>query len=282
MDSYIKNLAGDLLNLEINTIVKDNTTGSKMPSNKRMALLDIANRYRKVLTDYGLVVMANGNEPSYREGMRKPTLLHWEFGGEFSFVEIRNAATAGLEFFERKAAAAQNEEEKNLLEKRIKMLTRIERQSANLIGMFKNRRKEYGIEASASAGGDAAADLGMADEFDAYPSQHNSFKWNNDLSIADINQYGDMDLMPDQITLIRKIWEIGTQQVLMQTIVQLDGDVTCYVTNQFMELPDEVKKMAMKMHNDSIATSTSFWATLFQLVSNLAGKAFGQLFSSGK
>ena len=121
MADYLKNLAGDLLNLEINTIVKDNTTNSKMPSNKRMALLDIANRYRKVLVDYGLAVYATGEEPDFREGMRKPDVLNWEFGGEFSFVEIRNCAANGIDFFEAKLENDPKGKQKELIEKLTKV-----------------------------------------------------------------------------------------------------------------------------------------------------------------
>ena len=57
MRDYLKNLAADLLTLEVNTIVKEQTTSSKMPATKRVALLEIARGYRELLVDYGLALL---------------------------------------------------------------------------------------------------------------------------------------------------------------------------------------------------------------------------------
>jgi hypothetical protein len=277
--NFLKNLAGDLLKIEVNTIITDNTAATKMPSNRRMALLDIARAYREVLIEYGVCQRADGNPPQTFENGRVPDLLRWDFAGEFSFIEIRDRAKKGTVFFRNQLELTKSEEKIADIKRKLKLLERIELQSYNLVGMFKLRRKEF---EAGETGVEGTLDKPVADgvgEYDLFPSQPPSRIWNNDLNVKDINEYGDFDLAPDQLTMIRKIWEIGTQQVLMQTVIQIDGDVTSYMTPQFLELPHELRRMVLNMHNESITTATNFWSALFKTIANLAGKAIDKLFS---
>lgn len=288
--NFFKNLANDLLTLEVNTIVKENTTNSSMPSTRRMALLDIARRYRSRMVEYGICKRADGKPvPEPPHGYSPLMILRWDFAGEFSFNEIRRVARYGVQIFNRKLKEMDDEEvddekRRKKLEERVAMLTRIERQSSNLIGMFKTRRRTYQLAEKSGKEGFEGHDNFMTpsaeevSEVDAFPSQMGSHVWNNDLSVADINEVEDLELAPEQTTLIRKTWEIGTQKVLLQTVIQIDGDITCYMTNKFMQYPDGARQMLMDVHNNSIHSATSFWKSLFMTVANLAGSAF----SSGK
>lgn len=279
--NFVKNLVGDLLKLEINTIITENTMATKMPSNRRIALLDIARSYREVLINYGVSVRSDGKPPQ-PIGNRIPELLRWDFAGEFSFIEIRNHAKKGIALYYDLLTKTHHPEKVAEIKRKIKLLERIETQSFNLIGMFKLRRKEFEAGSTGVEGTyDRIVDKGVG-EYDPYPSQPASRIWNNDLSLKDINEYGDFELPPDQLTMIRKIWEIGTQQVLMQTVIQIDGDITSYMTPQFIELPHELRRMVLNMHNESIATATNFWSALFKTIANLAGKTIDKLFAKTK
>lgn len=284
---FFKNLANDLLTLEINTIVKENTTNSSMPSTRRMALLDIANRYRAILIEYGICKRADGTPiPEPPLGYSPLRILRWRFSGEFSFNEIRRTAQYGIQIFSRKVKEMDDDDDLNdekrrkKFEERIAMLTRIERQSSNIIGMFKTRRKTFRLKEYSGKEGFEGYDNFMTPlaeevpELDPFPSQIGSYVWNNDINVSDINEVDDLDLAPEQTTLIRKTWEIGTQKVLLQTVIQIDGDITCYVTNKFMQYPDGARDMMMSVHNNSINSATSFWKSLFITVANLAGSAF--------
>ncbi|GAB4335862.1 MAG: hypothetical protein OHK0038_13760 [Flammeovirgaceae bacterium] len=277
--NFLKNLASDLLKIEVNTIITDNTAATKMPSNRRMALLDIARAYREVLINYGICQRADGNPPVPLNDGRVPELLRWDFAGEFSFIEIRDRAKKGIAFFRNQLELTKNEEKIADIKRKLKLLERIELQSYNLVGMFKLRRKEFEAGESNAEGTLDKPIIDGVGEYDLFPSQPQSRIWNNDLSVKDINEYGDFELAPDQITMIRKIWEIGTQQVLMQTVIQIDGDVTSYITPQFIELPHELRRMVLNMHNESITTATNFWSALFKTIANLAGKAIDKLFA---
>ncbi|MEH0154538.1 hypothetical protein V6R21_10365 [Limibacter armeniacum] len=281
MDQYLKNLAGELLNLEVNTIIKENTTGAKMPSNKRVALLEIANEYRHLLIEYGLCQKADGRPPQQAKDGRPKTLLRWEGAGEYSFVEIKQQAAAGKQYYEGVVPMLQDDNAKDVLKKRIRLLARIESQSSNIIGIFKIRRKRFSEQIELAQEGfssQATLPAETSNELLPFTSQLSSHLWNNDLSLRDINKVEDMDLAPDNITVIRKAWEIGTQQILLQTVIQIDGDVTNYMTNHFISLPEDIRSIALNLHNDATNEATKQWSTLFKTVSQLAGKALGQLF----
>ena len=282
MANYLKNLASDLLNLEVNTIVKNNTTNSKMSASKRMALYQIAEGYRTILIEYGFCQMSEGNPLATPKGQKHPRLLRWRFGGEFSYNEIRYQSKKGMEWLNVEITKAKKlKKNDDKLEEQLKMLTRLNRQSSNLVGMFKIRRKEYEVsEENTKKGYSGICNTeGVENDYDLFPPQTDSSVWNNDVAVSQINDLKDIQLVPDEITLIRKIWEIGTQKVLLQTIVQIDGDVTSYITHGFLELPSEIRETVLGMHNDSIHTSTQTWNTLFNTVANLAGTAFSKIFS---
>lgn len=288
-DNYLKYLAGNLLNLEVNTIVKNNTTGQKLPSNWRVVLREIAKMYREEMLTYGIYQKATGQAPdklSGRYGLREKLLFRWEYGGEFSFNELRLHAKAGIRCLSAAAEQQKEARKKAVLESRIRMLERVDAQSTNILGMFKKRRKEFGVpetEGDRSVGMFAGWDTtGVDNDYEPFPSQTASFAWNNDVNISDINQLPDLDLSPEEITQIRKAWELGTEQVLLQTIIQIDGDVTCYLSTSFIELPAELRSLTLELHNDSIRTSTQFWSNLVQTVSSLAGKAFTKIFARNK
>ena len=279
MRDYLKNLASDLLTLEVNTIVKEQTTSSKMPATKRVALLEIARGYRELLVDYGLVLLQkpDDNTESYPIDSGKfPVFMQWHFGGEYSFKEIYRVAQKGSEYFAEKASKSKTFEQMQQYEENSKLLLRLVKHSSNLIGMFKMRRKDYNI------GEDVwPAESLVSQETGHYPPLEDMADWNNDVDLSTINKIDDLDLTPDQVTLIRKTWEIGTQKILMQTIVQIDGDITNYLTNQFVNLTPELKAIVLNLHNDATESGARIWNMLFKTVSQLAGRAFRKIFEKG-
>ncbi|MBB6459180.1 chitin synthase domain-containing protein [Flammeovirga kamogawensis] len=284
MEQSLKSLASELLTLEVNTILKENTTGAKMPVNKRMALRDIIERYKQTLVEYGVCEIAKGNPPS-KDGSGKPKfLLRFKGAGEYSFYEVKRAAHQGKQYYESLLPKMQTEEQLVQLKERIQLLYRIERQSSNFIGMFKLERTKMKIdEHQGLAGYDnefkAPDNIG---EYDPYPSQMGSIKWNNDILLHEMNTVQPLDFDSEQITQIRKAWELGTQQVLLQTVVQIDGDITSYLTPKFVKLPDTLRDMVMNFHQSSTNEATSHWSSFFKVISDLTGKAFSSVFGGNK
>ncbi len=276
--NLFRNLVDDLLTLEINTIVKENTTSAKMPATKRIALYEIADSYRTLLINYGLCKLADGKQqPAVEPGKHQPILLRWHFGGEYSFDEIRVAAGRGIAIFEKKLEKDLPEGARERIIERLNLLQRLQSQSANLLGMFKSRRKDYGVYENPNNEG--LADRSEPDLFkhpahEPFPSQIISHIWNNDLSVRDINRHDDIDLPPDQVTLVRKTWEIGIQQVLMQTVIQIDGDITCYISPELVAYRESVRKTVLEMHQESTTMATKSWSVLFSTLGHLAETVF--------
>ncbi len=271
---FVKTLMGDLLALEITTIVKNDVDSGKMPSVRRVALQEIAEEFREALIEYGVAYMAKDTVQAFPAGETPPVMLRWGFGGEFSFSEIRKAARTGQAFLKGKYEKESDPKKKEELENQLNMMLRLQTLSAGIVGMFKVLRKEK-VKDVETQGIGYSMDAIIPEDLAAhqpYPSQIQSAGWNNDISYEDINAIDDLDLSPDQISLIRKTWELGSQKVYLQTVIQIDGDITSYITKDFIQLPDNVKSIVLNIHNDSISSSTKIWSMLFNMVTSLAEK----------
>ncbi|MEA3276793.1 MAG: hypothetical protein U9Q81_16165 [Pseudomonadota bacterium] len=76
-----------------------------------------------------------------------------------------------------------------------------------------------------------------------------------------------------QITEIRKIWETGTEQVVMQSVIQMDGDIITRVH------PGKVKEVMLhELHNETTATAIKTWMNMAKLVAGLVDKTFNAFF----
>lgn len=272
-----------MLTLEINTIVKDDMNATKMPASRRITFLELADEYRAKLDEYGVCKLA---VPTITNMEAIPDdYFRWRFAGEYSFIELVSMSKKGEELYNVKIAAAP-EAEKQKLKEAAKIMSRIQAQSSQIVGMFKHRRLEYAKEIEAKTPDFEALQVKEAEASSVDPetglflSQLGSKGWNNDISQKDCNKYDDMELNPDQIALIRKATEIGTQQILMQTVIQIDGDITTYLSTRFLQFDPTTRTMVNNLHNQSIGTATKFWADLFKAVANLAGKAFNEIFES--
>lgn len=73
----------------------------------------------------------------------------------------------------------------------------------------------------------------------------------------------EIELDYEQMIELRKIWEIRTEVIAMQTVIQLDGDV---VTRVLPEYAREGWEALRAMHYKGVRTATSFWRGLVDLV----------------
>jgi hypothetical protein len=279
MGKYLKTLAGDLLNLEINTIIRENTSSAKMPNVRRVALLKIADLYRDYIIKHGYAKKAPGE--SYQPAPNdKNRYFRWRYGGEFSFNELRVHARGAVEDLHKVVARMPEGQQKEDRMRHLRMMERIQEQSSNLLGLFKMRRREYQEEIQAKQEGfsEECDWTGVNSDYQPFPPQKASLGWNNDIDIQTINESDDLDLTPEHITMVRKIWEIGMEQVLLQTSVQIDGDITSVLAHDFINMPERTQQMIMKVHEDSISSSTRIWKMLFETIGKLAGQGFNKIF----
>ncbi|HHC25680.1 MAG TPA: hypothetical protein ENK58_09795 [Desulfobacterales bacterium] len=220
----IKNIAQDLLNLEVNTIIKANMTGRKMPA-PRHALIDIAQNYNLKLTDLGLPVQQTDAGPGSFE----------------SFHLIREKTNEGMLAIRKRAAKKHREYD----EADMVMLHRIKRMSDQIKGIFKGLEKKKAKQ------------------------------WDNNLLRDDIDDAPPLPLATNDLVMIRKIWEMGLEEIAMQTIIQLDGDVLTRVQAKYA---NEESAILHKLHNQSVSTSLRFWGELIGIVKEFFGSLAKSLF----
>jgi hypothetical protein len=271
---FLRRMAEDLLTLEINTIVKADMSAIKMPSSSRQTLHALARDYHTKLVELKA---------------RRP--INWKYAGMRSFGELRDRAKAGIEKYERERGRA-SEARKEVIQQDIKMLERIRDQSSNIVNLFKDLRQsvEDKIEKSEKdfhdVPGTIKGEVSQADskepgEGRSGPAEPHtdSQGWNNDITREQMNKVDDLDLTAEQVTLIRKAWEIGTERIELQTVIQIDGDVTTRLPKRFLRNPND---MLLRIHNDSVETSTRFWSNLVKTLVDAAGKTLEVILGVGK
>jgi hypothetical protein len=81
-----------------------------------------------------------------------------------------------------------------------------------------------------------------------------------------------LPLTADEILVVRKVWEVGTEAVVMQTVAQLDGDVITRVQRARLG-PDD--KPVHDLHRDAVGNALKHWQflvdTLVQITTRAAG-----------
>jgi hypothetical protein len=212
----ISTIAHDLMNLEVNTIVKADITGRKMP-NPRHALIDIAQKYAMKLAALGFALN--------RDVIK--------LGSFSSFHKIRETARGAIKSLEAKAETKglSKAEEADFV-----MLQRIKSMSDQIKGIFNALEKRTGKECK------------------------------NDFSREDIEKgLAPLRLNGDELVSIRKIWEVGVQEIAIQTVIQMDGDVITRVQPQYACVKnDELHSL----HNQAVNTSIHFWKELIGIVND--------------
>jgi hypothetical protein len=98
--------------------------------------------------------------------------------------------------------------------------------------------------------------------------------WENRLSREEIvrDKIPPLDLGVDQLALIRKVWEIGVQEIAVQTVVQIDGDVVTRIQSKYAT---EGGAALLKIHHDGVKTSVDFWKDLIRIAKDLLTTLFG-------
>ncbi len=210
LKDQIGSIASNLMNLEINTIIKPNITSRKM-SSPAHTLIDIAKKFNFKLTAFGY--------PCEEETF-KP-------GSFSSFNCIREKANTGIQNLEKKSkkSGLSQQEEADLI-----MLWRIKTMSDQIKGILNrlNCKQEFSRE---------------------------------DIEKGKVT----LKMNGDELVQIRKIWEIGTEVVALQTIIQMDGDVITRVNPAYA---GQAHKNLQRLHGQGIRTSVDFWQDLVHIVTN--------------
>jgi hypothetical protein len=73
----------------------------------------------------------------------------------------------------------------------------------------------------------------------------------------------EVELLPAELMSIRKIWDIGTEEIVMQTVIQLGGDVVTRLNSAYAAQRDQP---LVSIHDGSVSTSISTWNKLVETV----------------
>lgn len=213
----LKDVAEDLCNLEINTIIKPSITGNKMPP-PRLALVEIYDKFNNRVD--GIELKENSKPGDYS-----------------SFLSVKTCIPVLLENLE-------NQEEEEEKEAEMILLKRIRRMTDEILSIFE-RLKESGN--------------GI---IKGQVNWQNTYKNKKELEKKD----AALKLTTKELIMIRKIWEVGVEEIAMQTVIQLDGDVLTRITPKYA---DKKYEALHQLHNQSVSKSISFWQELVKLVTSV-------------
>ena len=248
-------LGESLLTLEVSTILKSNMTAEPMPALPH-ALLDLAIDYCVKLEELGLP-LADIAVPLYGEtaagwsagklrALLAPTFDRFGTIRKLALGLCATRATRREAGGERLASADEVTLDRivQACEIIMRVLRTLPRDSLLWQQLGFTRDELLGI------GGAAAPRLGPYPELDP----------------ADL-----MDL--------KKLWDVGTEQIVAQTTIHITGDVTMRVTPALLK-PEN--RLLLEIHREAVATSTAYWRELLNTAVALATGAARALFGGGK
>jgi hypothetical protein len=232
--------ARSLLNIEVNTIVRDNMTAEHMPPAPH-ALLDIAQDYGDTLSGLGVDMQA------FFEGAPDPARAApgWVSAPAPS---IGPKLTVSADTFDRLRCAAQwTNLSKDPAAMRISpaqrvLLDRIVNNSDTIKEMFKR-----------------------------FDERFNQFLGKTRIDLAGVKiEPNSYSIAPDDLIDLQKIWDIGVEEIVAQTIVFVNGAITTRVQQTLRGPGNET---LFSIHRQSIDVSVSCWRYLLDAVREIAGDA---------
>jgi len=245
----------DLTHLEINTIIKDEMIASKAPASPRLMLHSLATKYHEKLVSLGnkySVYLLQEENP-------KTNLFRGEMifngSGYDSFKELSDRAESSIRLLRENISKIHLSSE--TLNADIMMLQRIHNISDDV-------RRILRME-----GVDPCEDKKRADFDNAEVVNKFRNMTANEADKCELN----LDLR--QLMVFKKANDIGTEHVVLQTVIGMDGDVTTRISKTFADQP---VFFINQMHHEAVGISVDFWKSLIQVVVKL-GDSIIRLFN---
>lgn len=257
--STLEQLLDDLHKLEINTIEKPGLTAQKMPA-PLLAIHDIVTTYERFDPDARSVI-EEGVDGAKTAGSlidRLERLQETASGRAVALRDVDDVADQGSRI----------------------IYNRIHQNTLTLLGILRRAQSER----------DAAPDDGRGEDMAAVLQQRSATiekrrKEDTTGPIPDLlynmpaNDLWEMDrgkvdrawyVSYADRAQIRKIWELGTERVLIQTVIQIEGDVTNRI-NPAIARQGNDRGYVMDIHQRGIETSLKMWASLVGVARDLVG-----------
>ena len=247
----LKQTALDLTTLEINTIVKHNMTARKMPPPGH-AILDIAAAYTdKLQVDLKIPLATQFDEQDPREGEFQQ-VQQWR-----QELVARTALRCDDYTFQclRRAAYRILEDCSELKDRDRVIVERIRRNSDHVRGLLRNLKKRLGSRHNSN---DSFLDCNRQQLLDRETT---------------LGRHPQPNLHPDEMSHLRKIWDIGVEEVVMQSTVSLSGDVINRIQSG---LEPKEAAVLLEFHREGIVSGTRMWKLIADTLISMTG-AFAKL-----
>ena len=235
-ESLVRRVASDLLTIEVNTIIKPCMTARKMPP-PPVALFDIVDNYSDYLAQSGQLVDDNAV-------LAELDLSSPRTNGRDSFARVLHNAEFLEEHFSRQEFDDSEEDDKR--NARVVILRRISHYSHLILNILHDLEVQY-----TSPSGFDFWDASHADLYSHY------------------NEAMEISIDPHYASLIRKSWDMGVEQVVMQTVIQLDGDMISRIQKGYEK---EEFHGLQQLHLATCRMGVETWETMTRLVIHFVGK----------
>jgi hypothetical protein len=242
----------DLTHLEINTIIKEEMIASKSPASPRLILHALASMYHEKLVALGNKYNTLLHFPSPDgENIFRGKMIMMGSGYE-SFKELSDRAESSVKLLN--DYVDRNMPHEEVLHSDVMMLQRIHTISDDVRRILKME----GVDPCRSG-----TDCDFND-----PETIMRFR---NLPAKQAEKY-ELKLDLRQLMVFKKANDIGTERVVLQTVIGMDGDITTRVSRSFAEQP---VAMINQMHHEAITISVDFWKNLIQVVVRLGENILG-------
>ena len=279
-----KDIATDLLNIEVNTILDNHITAQKMP-NPRHALIDIGREYYTALME----LVSTADESDAEDVRKLEELEEKNIYGSFTAFDTYRTLAKRLIKEREKYPKNEPENKDGLIQSLLSILPRIKDNSDLLKGMFsalcsrdQHLNPELGNQCRAVAEEDLSPNTLVEVSFKI--DEEHTRSLTNAYSRSDLTNNIDIPPLPlneNEVVLVRKLWEVGTAVVVMQTIVQVDGDVISRVSANILK--DKTYPKLKEYHQTGINIALDHWVDLVEVAKELvvaAARGLSGLLSS--
>ncbi|MDX2378854.1 MAG: hypothetical protein QNM02_03750 [Acidimicrobiia bacterium] len=264
MADTLKRVLDDLLNIEVNTMVKPGMTGRKMPAFGH-ALLDIHAGYERWLNRYSIELNAQWSRFRGTPVAEQFRVARIGAGEEAKWWVIQDGA-----LIDRLETAALTESAVDALQ--LFEATRTEARVAEEVHRLLDGRRGYSVR----DGGDVIL-MRIVRNCDQLKSILERVGTGGTVMLSRGTAAGitdaDTDKLPrEDLITVRKAWEMGTEEIAMQTVVQLDGDIVTRLNSAYAGEEDQPVR---DIHRESVGSALAHWQYLVDTVVALAKSGLG-------
>lgn len=283
-----KTILDDLLNLEVNTIVKTGMTGRKMPALGH-ALIDIFSDYDSWLGRqtgelnevWSEFLPMGAAEAFLHDTVAKGQTSEWwivvrvtsDEPAETARAAAEPAADGGFGLAEKLDVEPLFDAKKSITVKDFERLRRRARTAEEVYSVLERNRRPVAAGANVML----RRIIRNCDQLGGILGKSSTGGGTATLSRKDPSgaQNASADkLSAEDVITIRKAWEMGTEVVALQTVIQLDGDIVTRVNDAYRARQSQSVR---DLHREGVSNALEHWQFLVKTVESVVTSGLGRL-----